>query len=57
MPHGYGEFRVNGEVIYDGEIYHGKVENFSIADVLFLTIQGLKQYKLRFLFERTTFKR
>mmetsp|Transcript_36378 Transcript_36378/g.97167 ORF Transcript_36378/g.97167 Transcript_36378/m.97167 type:complete len:432 (+) Transcript_36378:234-1529(+) len=25
VPHGYGEFRVNGEVIYDGEIYRGKM--------------------------------
>jgi hypothetical protein len=26
VPHGYGEFRVNGEVIYDGEIFHGKMQ-------------------------------
>lgn len=26
VAHGYGEFRTNGEVIYDGEIFHGQMQ-------------------------------
>ena len=26
VPHGYGEFRVNGEVIYDGDMFHGQMQ-------------------------------
>ena len=30
VPHGYGEFRVIGEVIYDGEIYRGKMHGLGM---------------------------